>query len=253
MIYQYFIFPFLIALQFLTKIPIHLKQLPTPQQNAHSSLYYPIVGLLIGSILYLIAIYVPAPVLIKSIIILFAWLWLTGGLHLDGLADSIDGFVGGYGDTQRTLAIMKDPHIGAMGVIAIVFAILGKFASILSLFSLPQQALIALLFAPILARLNILALLLSTPYIRPAGLGSHLSQYLPKKAVIVVSIITLSTLFILPFSLAILILCVWFTQVIFLRRWFIQRIGGITGDTLGASVEISEMILLLCCVMYFYH
>ena len=113
--------PFLIALQFLTTFPIQLKQMPTQQQNGQSLLFYPVVGLIIGLILAVLALLLQAlpNVLLSSLILVF-WIWLSGGLHLDGLADSADAWVGGFGDKERTLAIMKDPACGPIGVLSLI-------------------------------------------------------------------------------------------------------------------------------------
>lgn len=234
------IFPFLIALQFLTKIPVSLPHIPTPQQNAYSVLYYPMIGLMIGAVLWVLALYLPAIAIVKGAIITAIWVWITGGLHLDGLSDTVDGFVGGYGDKERTLAIMKDPHIGAMGVMAIVLAILLKFALVVGILQVNNN-LIAILFVPILGRLSLLYLLLSTPYIRQNGLGSALSTYLPKQLTAMILILSLLSIFILPIKLAIGLILVFGLTVFYLRYWFKKRIGGITGDTLGAGVEMVEI------------
>lgn len=243
MIYHKIIIPFLIALQFLTKIPVRLPYFPTAQQNALSVLFYPVIGLFIGAILWGIAMSLSLPLMLKTIIILSLWIWLTGGLHLDGLADTADGFVGGYGDKERTLAIMKDPNTGAMGVIAIVVLCLFKFSLIYSVLEFNKNIII-LLFAPILGRVSILVLFSCTAYVRQNGLGASLSQYLPKKWVYIVVLLSIASTLLLTWSVAIHVI-LWSTlAIIYLRSWFIKRIGGITGDTLGASVEIIETLSL---------
>lgn len=239
------LFLLLIALQFLTKLPVNLPRIPTPQENAVSALYYPLVGFIIGVILWTVAVYVPIGIVAKSVLLTLLWLWLTGGLHLDGLADTVDGFVGGYGDKERTLDIMKDPHIGAMGVMAIVGAILLKFAFIIEILAIKNlEILDILILSPILGRVMILWLLLSTPYIRKNGLGSALSAYLPKKLAVTVLILSLFVVVVLPMKMAIIVLIGFFVLGFYLTSWFKKRIGGITGDTIGASVEITEIAIL---------
>ena len=99
--------PFLIALQFLTIVPVQLKQIPTARQNAQSLLFYPVIGLLIGLILFGLSVaLIKLPAILLASIVLVIWIWLTGGLHLDGLADTADAWVGGFGDRERTLQIM---------------------------------------------------------------------------------------------------------------------------------------------------
>ncbi len=84
--------------------------MPTAAQNAQSLLFYPLVGLLIGAALWGMAHLLQfLPLVLSSSLILVLWIWLTGGLHLDGLADTADAWVGGFGDPERSLNIMKDP------------------------------------------------------------------------------------------------------------------------------------------------
>lgn len=105
--------PFLIALQFLTRLPVRIASEPDEKSIAQSLSYYPLVGLIIGALLAGIAWGLSgAPVLLSAALLLVTWVLVTGGLHLDGLADSMDAWVGGLGDRERTLAIMKDPYCG---------------------------------------------------------------------------------------------------------------------------------------------
>lgn len=235
--------PFLIALQFLTKIPITLPCIPTPKQNAYSVSYYPLIGVMIGVLLWALAVYLPTTPIVTGAIITAVWLWITGGLHLDGLADTTDGFVGGYGDKARTLAIMKDPHIGAMGVMAIVVALMLKFALLVGILQ-SQTHLGALIFVPMMGRLSVLGLLLTTPYVRARGLGSALSEHLPKTLTAAVLIMSLGVLLVLPMTLALVMMVGFLGAWVYLRAWFKKRLGGITGDTLGAGVEMVEVLML---------
>ena len=139
---------FLIALQFLTTLPIQLKAMPSPQQNGQSLLFYPVVGVLIGAVLCGLALLLHSlPIILLASIILCVWIWLTGGLHLDGLADTADAWVGGFGDQERTLAIMKDPSCGPIGVLSLIIVCLLKWSAIYVL--LQQQLFLALLIFPV--------------------------------------------------------------------------------------------------------
>ncbi|MBP7974742.1 MAG: adenosylcobinamide-GDP ribazoletransferase, partial [Acinetobacter sp.] len=123
--------PFLIALQFLTIVPVQLKQIPTARQNAQSLLFYPVIGLLIGLILFGLSVaLIELPAILLASIVLVIWIWLTGGLHLDGLADTADAWVGGFGDRERTLQIMKDPASGPIGVLSLIIVCLLKFTAL---------------------------------------------------------------------------------------------------------------------------
>jgi adenosylcobinamide-GDP ribazoletransferase len=239
--------PFLIALQFLTTFPIQLKAMPTKQQNGQSLLFYPIVGLMIGLILFGLALSLQAiPVILLSSLLQVVWIWLTGGLHLDGLADTADAWVGGFGDPERTLAIMKDPSCGPIGVLSLLIVCLLKWSAIYVL--LEQQLYSALVLFPLLGRLVPLILFLSTRYVRTQGLGSSMAEFIPKTAAIFVISLCLVASAYWGWSGILSSVCFIMT-VLYLRFKFMQRIGGITGDTVGAGIEITEAISLLSFVI----
>lgn len=238
---------FWIALQFLTTFPVQLKAMPTPQQNGQSLLFYPVVGLIIGAILFTVASVLHAvPIVLLSSILLVIWIWLTGGLHLDGLADTADAWVGGFGDAERTLKIMKDPACGPIGVLSLIIICILKWSAIYLL--LQKQMYIALLLFPVLGRVAPLILFLTTNYVRAKGLGSSIANTMPRKSAwLLVMVIVCGSFY---FSWLGLIACMsMLIGLWYLRRKFIQRIGGITGDTVGASIEIVECISLLAFTM----
>ena len=126
--------PLLIALQFLTSLPIRLPAMPEPGQQGRSLLYYPVVGLLLGALLCLAAFVLDgAPPLLQAALLLTLWVALTGALHLDGLAYSADAWLGGFGDRERTLQIMKDPRSGPVAMEVLVLLLLLKFSALLAL------------------------------------------------------------------------------------------------------------------------
>jgi len=243
--------PFLIALQFLTTFPIQLKAMPSPQQNAQSLLFYPIIGLLIGLILFATAYFLNTlPIILLSTLILVLWIWLTGGLHLDGLADTADAWVGGFGDKERTLSIMKDPACGPIGVLSLIILCLIKWSALYVL--LEKKLYLALILFPILGRLAPLFLFLTTEYVRAKGLGSSIAQYIPKTwAMIVFALTLLATGYFVWTGLATAI--IFILTLIYLRHKFVQRIDGITGDTVGASIEIVEAVSLLSFVVLSFY
>lgn len=235
---------FLIALQFLTRLPISLPGMPAGQQVGHSLLSYPLVGLLIGAVLLLAqwALAGTAP-LLQAAVLLLLWVGITGGLHLDGLADSADAWAGGYGDRERTLTIMQDPRSGPIAVVLLVLLLLLKFAALATLLAANQP--LALLLAPWLARGLVPLLFMTTPYVRAGGLGAALAEHLPRRelpywlaghALLVLLLAGYSGL--LAMLAALLLLAG-------LRHLMLQRLGGCTGDTAGALVELSEATVLL--------
>ena len=243
--------PFWIALQFLTVLPINLKTMPSAKQNGQAILFYPFVGLLIGLILFALSLVLAKlPILLIASIILVLWIWLTGGLHLDGLADTADAWVGGFGDPERTLKIMKDPNCGPIGVLSLVVVCLLKFAALYVL--LEQHLNTFLILVPVLGRSVPLFLFLTTAYVRDKGLGRSITDFIPKKLAWIVFVITLSLLYLFKWY-GLVVLISFLLSVVYLRFIFIKRIGGITGDTIGAAIELLETNTLITFVVaYFY-
>jgi len=166
---------------------------------------------------------------------------LTGGLHLDGLADCSDAWAGGLADKERSLAIMKDPAAGPIAVIILILLLLLKWTALQSLLQ-QQKELLPLLLAPFIGRLSILMLMLSTPYITKNGLGSTMQQYLPKRTA---KLVIFSSLVLLVCLTNFFTLLVVLALIAFIRYLAMQRIQGVTGDVYGASVEMVEAIVLI--------
>ena len=174
------------------------------------------------------------------------WVILTGALHLDGLADCADAWMGGLGSKQRTMAIMKDPASGPIAVTVVVLLLLIKFAALAAL--LAHASLWLLLMAPFIARLSVLTLMLTTPYVRPQGLGEILSKHFPRQeAKMVVAVSAVIFLF-LNFSRALPVLLVAILALLALRTMMMSRLKGCTGDTIGATVELVESVCLIMLV-----
>ncbi|WP_064746486.1 adenosylcobinamide-GDP ribazoletransferase [Lysobacter antibioticus] len=236
----------LAAIGFLTRIPVPARVFEDPQAQTRSLAWYPAAGLAIGLSLCALAWALQTrPPLLSAAVLLAAWVALTGALHLDGLADSADAWVGGMGATQqerreRTLAIMKDPRSGPIGVVAVALALLLKFAA---LASLPAPAWPALLLAPVLARAALTLAFLTTPYVRSGGLGQALVAA-PRAACIAALLLSAAGCAAagwrgaLALALAMLVFASW-------RRAWRQRLQGMTGDCCGALAEAVEVAVLL--------
>lgn len=235
--------PFLIALQFLTRLPVWLAGELAAEDLGRSLLYYPLVGIILGGLLAASAwLLSGAPPLLAGALVLTLWVVLTGALHLDGLADTIDAWAGGRGDPERTLALMKDPHCGPQGVTGLVLVLVLKFAALAALLEAGDY--LPLILAPFLARTALPLLFLTTPYVRPGGLGAALASGLPRRAGTGV-LIAASALTLLAGAAGLLTLASTLAAFYILRRAMTRRIGGTTGDTAGALVEIAEAIALL--------
>ncbi|VAX08653.1 Cobalamin synthase [hydrothermal vent metagenome] len=236
--------PFLIALQLLTRLPIPNTGQASDWQIGQSSLYYPLVGLIIGGLLALAAwASAGSSDGVQAALLLIIWTLVTGALHLDGLADSADAWLGGYGDREKTLTIMKDPCAGPAGVTAILLVMITKYAALETL--LAQTNYLALILIPALARSMLPLLLLSTRYVRSNGLGATIATNQPKDAsrwvIISCVIFTVAAMG----NAGLWLLMVLAAVFICLRSMMIKRIQGTTGDTMGAMIEISEAAALI--------
>lgn len=235
--------PFLIALQFLTRLPVRLNKAPEALETGRSLLYFPAVGLLIGAILASLTAVLPEEAgFLPAAILLIAWVAVTGALHLDGLADSADAWAGGAGDSARTLAIMKDPRCGPMGAVAVVLVLLFKFAA-LDL-ALARHDLLAIALAPLLGRSSALLLFLTSPYVRPGGLGEALARELPRRGAIGLLCFVAMAVSAAAWGGGIGMVPAALVMFAFLRWLMMQRLGGTTGDTAGALIELTECAAL---------
>lgn len=236
--------PFWIALQFLSSLPIRLPGMPAPQELGRSLLFYPLVGLLFGGLLWgLNGLLSGTPLLLHAALLLCVWVSLSGALHLDGLADSADAWLGGFGDRERTLSIMKDPRSGPIAVVTLVLVLLLKFAALLAL--IEQGHGVVLLIVPLMGRAALLGLFLTTPYVRAGGLGQALADHLPRQAgwqVLAGSALVCCLIAGLSGVFAVVLAAVVF---VWLRQVMLQRLGGTTGDTAGALLELLEMVVLV--------
>lgn len=233
--------PFFLALQFLTRIPVPQRLEVTDSDNGYSILFYPLVGLIIGSLLGILAFFLqPAAVSIQAAVILTCWVFFTGALHLDGLADCADAWVGGMGDRERSLAIMKDPAAGPIAVVVLVTLLLLKWSAISE--GLQQGQYQLLLLTPVAGRLTIIGLMLTTRYIRQQGLGGTLLEHLPRKPAM---LLLAGGCMIVSFGLGIAAVLVGLLVFLWLRWTAIKRLGGVTGDVYGAGVELVEVAVLI--------
>ncbi|WP_057922427.1 adenosylcobinamide-GDP ribazoletransferase [Lysobacter capsici] len=240
----------LAAIGFLTRIPVPARVFEQPRAQSRSLAWYPAVGLLIGGVLCALAWALQTrPPLLSAALLLTAWVALTGALHLDGLADSADAWVGGMradaaASRERTLEIMKDPRSGPLGVVAVVLALLLKFAA---LASLPAPAWAALLLAPLLARTGLTLAFLMLPYVRSGGLGQALVDA-PRAACWVAVAIAVGGCALagwrggLAVGVAAMVFAIW-------RRACLRRLQGMTGDACGALTELIEAAVLLALAL----
>ena len=237
---------FYIAVSFLTRIATPLKGNVTQKQIGESIVFYPLVGALMGLTLYFITHTLlffsgdfPSEVL--AAVLLTVWVLMTGGLHLDGLADSADAWIGGLNDRDRTLEIMKDPYCGPIGTAVVVLVLLLKWTALSVLLNNDQSAFLIVL--PMLSRSLIIVLFMTTVYVRDSGLGTALLEHMPDESILWSTLLLSAVTYFIFASIFSMILVA--IAVIALRSMMNKRIGGMTGDTLGAIVEIAEAAALV--------
>ena len=252
-----------LAFQFLTRVPVYkvfsiANTMPSPQVAGKALLYYPVVGAVIGGWLILLPValnyfgIVVSPQM-QAALVLVLWVWITGGLHLDGLADSADAWLGGFGDKQRTLDLMKDPTCGPSAVVVLVLVLLLKWLALSEVIEHGQVASplwwLMLALVPVLGRFQAMLLVVHTPYVRGKGLGTELKNQAQGKWVwfwfsSLVAFMLYQNLWL---SLAMLLTVA--LGYVLMRRLMMQRIDGWTGDTAGASIEVAELLVLLVISM----
>ncbi|APC18068.1 adenosylcobinamide-GDP ribazoletransferase [Pseudomonas frederiksbergensis] len=236
--------PFWIALQFLSSLPIRLPGMPAPQELGRSLLFYPLVGLLFGGLLWVLNwLLLGTPALLHAALLLSVWVVLSGGLHLDGLADSADAWLGGFGDRERTLTIMKDPRSGPIAVVTLMLVLLLKFTALLAL--IDQHSTAGLILAPVIGRSALLGLFLNTPYVRSGGLGQALADHLPRKTGLQVLLLGALACVLIGGWSGMVALVLAALMFFWLRQVMLRRLGGTTGDTAGALLELLEMAVLV--------
>lgn len=249
---------FFTALQFFTRLPIPRWVGFDPAWLNHASRYFPLVGLVVASIAAAVyalsACVLPAPV--AAALSTAAGIYATGAFHEDGFADMCDGFGGGM-TTERVLEIMKDSRIGAYGAIGIVCMLALKLTALSML--PPLAAIGALLVAHPLSRLMATALIWRMDYARAEGKAKPLAQKMSGMEFLLAALTTvlpllavlwlhwLPTTALIGGTIAALVATLW------LARKFMHRIGGYTGDCLGAVQQASEVMFYLCALASMHH
>lgn len=235
------------AFGFLTRLPVGVTISPiAPETFARAVMCFPVVGATLGVMAWgWQALVLPfAGPALTSISLLALSALLTGGLHLDGLADLFDGLGGYRGKRERMLEIMRDSRIGSHGALALLLCTLARVSVTIELLShaLPW----ALIGAATCSRFCVLPLLALFPYARTDGLGVDLQRHTGRGHVLIALVFTgvvlcsLSLQLVLPAAYAVLV-------ALALGFWIFKRLGGLTGDVYGAAIELSELTFLIAC------
>jgi adenosylcobinamide-GDP ribazoletransferase len=242
---------FFIALQFFTRLPIPRWVGFDPAWLQHASRYFPLVGSVVAAVtalVYLAAAHLwPTPVAV--LLSTAAGIYLTGAFHEDGFADMCDGFGGGM-TRERVMEIMKDSRIGTYG--AVGAGLLLALKCVLLSMMVPEAAIGALLLAHPLSRLAAVSLIWRLDYARDEGKSKPMAQHMSgAEFAIAAGCAAIPALYLAvlgTFSPTTLAVCVLAAALaaIWLGAKFVRRIGGYTGDCLGAVQQVGEVVIYLC-------
>ena len=225
---------FALAFSMLTILPFFRVHNFYKGINGYAVMFYPLVGFLLGSLLYGMALLLE-PYFTSwhlGVLLLSIWVLLTGALHLDGLADSVDGF---FVPKERALEVMSDPHVGAMGMIFSFVFLLTK-ASVLS----SLHAYYLLPFVLMLGRFNAVIAIYALPYVKESGMGAVAKEEFKLwQFGVVIFYVGILTFFISWGVVALSLVIFLLMALVFVRRY-----GGMSGDMYGFVIEMSELALL---------
>ncbi|MBP2654439.1 MAG: Cobalamin synthase [Firmicutes bacterium] len=238
---------FIIALQFLTRFNLSSRFEVFPEDLGRSVRHFPVVGAVIGLILLGFAKaasgYIPDRIL--AVLVILLEMAVTGGLHCDGLMDTMDGIFSGR-SREKMLEIMKDSRVGAYGVMGFGMLLLLKWTLVCEMFV--AGGLVVLFIMPVLGRFGIVIAITAFPYARAEGLGKAFAQFAGQSALGIAIVWTL--LFTIPLGMTItgcFAGAVGFAVLI--SRYVCKRLGGLTGDVYGAITEMTEVVVLLVFVL----
>ena len=268
---------FLLLLSFMTRIPMPKTEYDE-EKLGKSMKYFPAVGIIVGFILLFFCIIFnfilknisySAALPLMIIVVILTDLITTGGLHLDGLADTFDGIFS-YRSKHKMLEIMKDSRLGSNGALALILYFLIKFVLLYSLLMEDQgETVFAVLTYPVVARLCSVISCASAPYARGSGMGKTFVDNTKASGVIIASLITVvyssaMLFYMINSSLSLelpldfvmtrlginlLIIAILGLFAFSFSKLIERKIGGITGDTLGALLEISSLVYLFLIIV----
>jgi adenosylcobinamide-GDP ribazoletransferase len=239
----------LAALQFLTVIPV--KRRFSAKQLGRSTAYFPVVGIVIGLILaalnYLLSLVLPSGVV--NALLVVSLVVLSGGLHLDGLADTCDGLAK-HGTPDERRRVMHDSRVGGFGVIGIALVLLVKYVSLNSL--PPSLVMFSLVIAPVISRWTMVYAIFAYPYGRASGLGKAFKQTTGWQELVIATIVALALAAgLLRLAGLAILFAVWLLTMA-VATYLKRRFAGLTGDTYGAINEVAEstVFILLSLLAY---
>ncbi|MGF1475182.1 MAG: adenosylcobinamide-GDP ribazoletransferase [Geminicoccaceae bacterium] len=238
---------FKLAIVFLTRLPIRFAQTPPPFED--SLVFFPLVGALIGAIaggVFVAASVIGLPGWPAAVAAVAAGLLVTGALHEDGLADTVDGW--GASEPKRALEIMRDSRLGTFGALALMLSLMTRVGC-LSTFWDPMSQIVSLVMAGMVSRTAMLCVMAIQPPARDEGLGASAGR--PDGASITIAVVGVLALGLFVLQIEALVVAVTAAAVLGGAMAWIneRRLGGFTGDTLGAVQQMAEIGCLVGLVI----
>ncbi|MCL2678869.1 MAG: adenosylcobinamide-GDP ribazoletransferase [Dehalococcoidia bacterium] len=235
---------FLTALRFLTVIPLPFRRQPGPREMGAALVYFPLVGLLTGAILFLVnwGLNEIFSMAVSGALTLTLWVLISGAMHLDGVSDTCDGLAGNT--HAKRLEIMADSHTGAYGVIGVALVLLLKYTGIVVL---PELWLLKVwLLVPALGSWSMVLSIFTFPYARKTGgLGQGFKLGAGKLRLVMATVIMLAVAVVLARWDGLILMVVASLITLGIGWFFHVRLGGLTGDVYGTIKEITEVGALL--------
>ena len=248
---------FVLSIQWFTRLPLNFSVPATPENMAYSLLFLPLIGGIVGILscgifLMLDALTQATSLLVSALLVSFNT-WITGGIHLDGLGDTADAWLGAPHNREKMLRIMKDPNAGIAAILALCLVLILQVTAIDSLLNDNSSTLmIALLICPILSRSMGLMFFITTRYGVEGhqGLCSSYAQFIPKTIALIILIMIFSAILIISWvdERFFILLVMSMLSFLVIRYWALKHLGGFTGDIVGSVVVISEVsgLVSLC-------
>lgn len=234
----------LLAFQFLTIIPLPFTVRCEKEDLGHSTAFFPLVGLAIGGLLaaadWLVSSWISRPLGDALLVTLLAL--ITGALHLDGLADVCDGLAA-RGGRERFLAVMKDSHVGAVGAVGLMLALLLKWQALVAVPAEFKWQ--TLLLFPVLARFGQVLTMTGARHARQDGLGISFANGSGVAALFWSFATVASVGYCLLGIKGVIVLAATSLLTFAGRLFFDRKLGGITGDTIGCISELNEILVLV--------
>ncbi|MFC2034344.1 adenosylcobinamide-GDP ribazoletransferase [Chloroflexota bacterium] len=250
----------LAALSFLTTIPIPYKGKISSEDLGRSTLYFPLVGLIIGLILvglnWLLTLFLPSTIVNGLIIV--SLVIISGALHLDGFVDTCDG-IAGHKTVEDRWLVMHDSRAGAFGIIGVFLLLLVKY---ISLNSLPGDLMImTLVLVPLIGRWTMVYAIFAYPYARPVGLGKVFKEGTNWQSLVIATVgmlvVALAIVWIAKVSyfylVALAVILIPWVIIVLLAKYLKQKFSGLTGDTYGMINEVAEVGVLVMISLLAYN